>query len=138
MKQTWRVEEMSPLGLAFIGDAVWETYARNHCLHMGVRKPGDLHRRCTRYVSARAQADALTAIQDVLSDFELDIVRRGRNTKSSHVRRNVDVIVYRLSTGFEALIGYLYGSGNIERLEVLAEKSLSYLDERVDEEKRRS
>lgn len=118
MNQTWRANELSPLGLAFVGDAVWETYARNHCLNLGVRKPNELHKRCTRYVSAKAQADVLARLQDVLTETELDVVRRGRNTKSAHVRRNVDVIVYRHSTGFEALIGYLHGTGQNERREL--------------------
>lgn len=133
MKPEWKSAELSPLGLAFIGDAVWETYARNHCLNLGVRRPNELHRQCTRYVSATAQSQALFAIQDVLDEEEAAIVRRGRNTKSAHVRRNVDVVVYRHSTGFEALIGYLYGTGQIERLETLAAQALQFLDNRQKE-----
>ncbi|MFD1673171.1 Mini-ribonuclease 3 [Alicyclobacillus fodiniaquatilis] len=129
MKQEWRVEALSPLGLAFVGDAIWEVYARQHCLNQGVRKPNDLHRLCTRYVSARAQANALAHLMPMLAEAEANVVRRGRNSKSAHVRRNVDVIVYRHSTGFEALIGHLYGSGQVERLEEIVREALAFLDE---------
>lgn len=129
MNQLWRVAELSPLGLAFIGDAIWEVYARNHCLSQGVRKPNDLHRRCTMYVSAKAQAEALRGIGDYLTEDEQAVVRRGRNTKSAHVRRNVDVMIYRYSTAFEALVGYLHGRGEIERLEELIVRALGYLDD---------
>ncbi|GLG02576.1 mini-ribonuclease 3 [Alicyclobacillus hesperidum subsp. aegles] len=129
MKQLWRAEDISPLGLAFIGDAIWEIYARNHCLNAGVRKPRDLHLRCTRYVAAAAQAEALKMLEPVLNEAELEMVRRGRNQKSAHVRRNVDVLVYRYSTGFEALIGYLHATDQIERLHELAALALAYLDE---------
>ncbi|SDW67839.1 ribonuclease-3 family protein [Alicyclobacillus hesperidum] len=129
MKQLWRVEDISPLGLAFIGDAIWEIYARNHCLNLGVRRPRDLHLRCTRYVAASAQAEALKMLEPVLNEAELEMVRRGRNQKSAHVRRNVDVLVYRYSTGFEALIGYLHATDQIERLHELAALALAYLDE---------
>lgn len=133
MNQTWRAEELSPLGLAFIGDAVWEVYARSHCLNLGVRKPNDLHRRCTMYVSAKAQARALIGIRDALTEAEADMVRRGRNTKSAHVRRNVDILVYRHSTAFETLIGYLHGRGQLDRLEEIMAHAIDYLDHSSEE-----
>lgn len=135
MNQAWRVDALSPLGLAFIGDAIWEVYARGHCLNQGVRKPHELHKLCTKYVSARAQANALSDISQHLTEVEANVVRRGRNAKSAHVRRNVDIIVYRHSTAFESLIGYLHGSGQTERLETLVELALSSLDERAKESK---
>ncbi|WAH37373.1 Mini-ribonuclease 3 [Alicyclobacillus dauci] len=129
MKQEWKAEELSSVGLAFVGDAIWEIYARQHCLNKGVRKPNDLHKLCTKYVSARAQASALSALMPALTDAEAAIVRRGRNAKSAHVRRNVDVLVYRHSTAFESLIGYLHGTGQRDRLEEIVSMALQYLDD---------
>ncbi len=128
MDQNFSVDALSPLALAFVGDAVWEVFARKHCLNKGVRKPGELHKLCTRYVSAKAQANLLEWLYPQLSEAEQDIVRRGRNAKSNHVRKNVDVVVYRYSTGFEALIGYLSGIGDEERLETLARQSFAWID----------
>lgn len=128
MERSWQVEELSALGLAFVGDAVWEIYAREHCLNQGVRKPHELHRQCTKYVSAKAQANALAGISGLLTETEANVVRRGRNAKSAHVRKNVDVLVYRHSTAFESLIGYLHGTSQIERLETIVDAALSYLD----------
>ncbi len=128
MSQDWFSGELSPLALAFIGDAVWEVYARTHCLNLGVRKPGELHKLCTRYVSAKAQAELIEWLYPQLEVVEQDMVRRGRNAKSNHVRKNVDVLVYRHSTGFETLMGYLAGIGNEERLQQLAKMSLIWLD----------
>ncbi|SIS71991.1 Mini-ribonuclease 3 [Alicyclobacillus vulcanalis] len=128
MKVNWRVDEVSPLALAFLGDAVWEVYARNHCLNLGIHRPRDLQRQVTRYVSAVAQAEALRLIEPSLTDAERDVIRRGRNQKSSHTRRNVDVVVYRLATGFEALVGHLYASGERTRLDEIAAEALAALD----------
>jgi ribonuclease III family protein len=128
MEQNFSVNALSPLALAFVGDAVWEVFARKHCLNKGVRKPAELHKTCTRYVSAKAQAKLLEWLYPQLSEKEQEIVRRGRNAKSNHVRKNVDVIVYRYSTGFEALIGYLSGIGDEERLEELITQSLEWID----------
>lgn len=128
MEQNFSVNALSPLALAFIGDAVWEVFARKHCLNKGVRKPAELHKACTRYVSAKAQAKLLEWLYPQLREKEQEIVRRGRNAKSNHVRKNVDVVVYRYSTGFEALIGYLSGIGDEERLEELAAQSLEWID----------
>ncbi|QSO50570.1 ribonuclease III [Alicyclobacillus curvatus] len=125
----WNVSELSPLALAYVGDAVWEVYARNHVLRQGIRRPKELHRAATKYVSAIAQARLAAELWDSLTDEEQAVLRRGRNAKSGHVRKNADVLDYRHSTGFEAVIGYLYGSGNKERLEQLCRLALERADE---------
>lgn len=126
--QLWKVESLSALELAFIGDAVWEVYARLHCLDLGIRKPAQLHKACTRYVSASAQAYIVEKLYPQLENDEQEMVRRGRNAKSGHVRKNVDVLSYRHSTGFEALIGYLTGTRQDERLEELAYSAFQIID----------
>ncbi|GMA50483.1 mini-ribonuclease 3 [Alicyclobacillus contaminans] len=127
---SWQPGVLSPLELAFIGDAVWELYARNHVLGKGVRRPGQLHRETTRYVRADAQAAAAAALWDDLTSEEQAIVRKGRNAKSGTVRKNAAVLDYRHSTGFEALIGYLYGQADRTRLDEVCAQALKYLDNR--------
>ena len=75
-----------------------------------------MHLESIKYVKAKSQADILDRIKDKLSEEELEIVRRGRNTENHHVAKNASVADYSLSTGFEALIGYLYLTKNDERL----------------------
>lgn len=128
MEQQFRAIDLSPLALAFMGDAVWEVYARRHSLNRGVRKPGELHKATTRYVSARAQAEISEWLVPALTEEEQSWMRRGRNAKSAHVRKNVDVIVYRYSTGFETLIGFLATTGQEQRVSEIAVMAMDWVD----------
>jgi ribonuclease III family protein len=130
MKPNWPWREVTSLGLAFIGDAVWEITVRNHVLERGVRKPDELHRRSSRYVRAKTQAWLVDQLRDTLTETELRVLLAGRNAKPGHTRKNADVLEYRHATGFESLIGYLYGSGETERLQVLCDLALQLVDER--------
>ncbi|WP_409252516.1 Mini-ribonuclease 3 [Bacillus sp. SCS-153A] len=114
-------KQMNALALAYMGDAVYETYVRQFLLQSGRVKPNQLHRAATGYVSAKAQAAALKVISDreLLSEEEQAIVRRGRNAKSGTIPKNTDVQTYRYSTAFEALIGYLFLQNRKDRLEEL-------------------
>lgn len=125
----WRADALSSLALAYIGDAVWEVYVRNHVLEQGIRRPKDLHRASTKYVKAHAQATLASMLWDDLTEEEQDVLRRGRNAKSGTVRKNADILDYRHSTGFEALIGYLYGQGNQTRLDELCKAALAKIDQ---------
>ena len=80
-----------------------------------------LHQTATRYVSARAQASLIESMleQDILTEKELEIYKRGRNTNSHTKAKNADVVTYRMSTGFEAVMGYLHMTGELARLEEL-------------------
>lgn len=110
-----------PLVLAYIGDAVFELYVRTKLLGEGELKVSSLHHRAVEYVKAKGQADFLHRLEDMLTPEEKDIVRRGRNAKSVTVPKNAEVADYRLATGFEALIGYLFLKGETLRLsEILA------------------
>ncbi|MGI6605719.1 MAG: Mini-ribonuclease 3 [Peptococcia bacterium] len=109
--------ELPPLVLAYIGDAVYELYVRTHLVAQGKLKVNMLHHASTALVNAGAQARFVHLLEDVLTDEEKGIVRRGRNVKTNHVPKNADMIDYHLSTGFEALIGYLFLAGQEERLE---------------------
>ncbi|MDQ0190384.1 ribonuclease III [Alicyclobacillus cycloheptanicus] len=132
MRLSWTAADLSPLALAYVGDAIWELYARNHVLAGGIRKPNELHKAATRYVRASAQARLADQLGAILSAEELTILRRGRNAKAGHMRKSTDVLTYRHSTGFEALLGYLYGTGQQERLDEVCETALRWIDEWED------
>ncbi|MEG9298766.1 Mini-ribonuclease 3 [Mangrovibacillus sp. Mu-81] len=114
-------KQINALALAYMGDAVYETYVRQFLLTKGKIKPNQLHRAATNYVSAKAQAAILKKLfeEDRLTDEEVSIVKRGRNAKSGSVPKNTDVQTYNHSTAFEALIGYLFLLNRTERLEEL-------------------
>ncbi|MDR4944875.1 Mini-ribonuclease 3 [Neobacillus cucumis] len=126
------VKQLNSLALAYMGDAVFESYVRRHLLYSGKVRPNQLHRLATRYVSAKAQSQILFQMMDetILTEEETAVVLRGRNAKAGTVPKNTDVQTYRYSTAFEALIGYLFLEGRIERLEELVKKALEYVDQK--------
>ena len=107
---------LSPLLWAYVGDSVYELFVRTKLTNNSNAKPHKLHIESIKYVKAKAQADILKKITEKLTDEEKDIVRRGRNTENHHVAKNSNVAEYSQSTGFEALIGYLYLTKQDERL----------------------
>lgn len=108
---------LNPLVLAYIGDSVYELYIREHLLFKGKdKKAHKLHVEAISYVKAQGQSDIIKKIEEKLTDEELEIFKRGRNAKSKTSPKNADIIDYRMATGFEALIGYLYLTGRKERL----------------------
>jgi ribonuclease-3 family protein len=110
-------ELLSPLVLAYIGDAVFELYIRLR-LSSRYRTVHQLHEHAVRYVAAASQSEFLAVLQPHLTEKEALSMRRGRNAKGK-VPRHVDLAAYRRSTGFEALLGYLYLTGETERLQAL-------------------
>lgn len=125
-------KQLNSLALAYMGDAIFESYVRRHLLYSGKVRPHQLHRLATRYVSAKAQCQILFQMMEdgLLQEEETAVVMRGRNAKSGTVPKNTDVQTYRYSTAFEALMGYLYLEGRIERLEGLVEKAFHYVDDK--------
>ena len=116
------VNTMSPLTWAYIGDSVFELYIRLYLVNTTKMKPHKLHIEAIKYVKAKAQADILQKLESSLTEKELEIVKRGRNAKNHHLPKNATVQDYMYSTGFEALIGYLYLTKQDERLdEILKE-----------------
>ena len=103
-----RVNEMSPLTWAYIGDAVFEIYIRERLVESTKLKPHKLHLESIKHVKASAQAETLKQIEEELTDEEKEIVRRTRNTKNHHLPKNANVNDYMYATAFEGLIGYLY------------------------------
>ena len=110
------VNTMSPLTWAYIGDSVYELYIRMHLVNNTTMKPHKLHIESIKYVKAKAQAEILKKIESNLTEKELEIVKRGRNAENHHLPKNATVQDYMYSTGFEALIGYLYLTKQDDRL----------------------
>lgn len=121
---------LNSLALAYMGDAVLETYVRYHLLQNGQVKPHLLHKEATRYVSAKAQSSVLHQMKEegFFLEEEITILKRGRNAKSGSVPKNTDVQTYRYSTAFEALLGSLYLAGKQERLEEVIQYTLNLID----------
>ncbi|MBE7065037.1 MAG: Mini-ribonuclease 3 [Ruminococcaceae bacterium] len=121
--------EMPPLALAFVGDAVYELYIRSSiCIDERRRDVNYLHRCAVTYVKAQAQATVVKILFDELSEEEKNIVKRGRNAHPRTVPKNASISDYRYATGFEALLGYLYYSGNNDRLMDILEKSYKMIN----------
>lgn len=105
--------------LAYLGDAVYEVYIREFLIKKNIAKVDDLQKEAVKYVSAKSQCQILNHLleNNLLKEKEIDIVKRGRNYKRTTHPKNTDIITYKMSTGFEALIGYLYLDNQKERLE---------------------
>ena len=108
---------LSPLTWAYVGDSVFELYIRTHLVNKTNLKPHKLHIEAINYVKAKAQAEFLKKIEEILTDEEKEIVRRGRNTQNHHLPKNSNVQEYMHATAFEALIGFLYLTKKYKRLE---------------------
>ena len=109
--------------LAYLGDSIYEVYIRESLLKNGLCRVDDMQKEAVNYVSARSQAKILDELlnNNYLTEEEIEIVKRGRNYKRSTHPKNTDIITYKLSTGFESLIGYLYLSNQKERLKEILE-----------------
>lgn len=123
--------DISPLSLAYIGDAVYEVYVRTHIMKDANMPVNKLHKAATEYVKAKAQSDIIQAIADKLTEEETAVYKRGRNAHSNTSAKNADIVDYRRATGFEALIGYLYLIGNKERLNEIIDMSINYIDNKI-------
>lgn len=108
---------------AYLGDAVYELYIRNKQIEKSNEKVDILQKNKLNYVTAKAQAEILNNLinNNKLTKEELDIVKRGRNYKRNTHPKNTDIITYKMATGFEALIGYLYYNKKQERLKQILE-----------------
>lgn len=119
---------LNPLQLALIGDGVFEVFIRNYILTGNTALSANkIHVKAIGYVKAKSQACIMHGIEELLNEEEDSIYKRGRNAKSPTVPKNADVRDYRMATGFEALVGYLYLIGNQERLEFILNKSIEII-----------
>ncbi|MGY3765700.1 Mini-ribonuclease 3 [Vagococcus vulneris] len=125
---------LSGLTLAYIGDAVYEVYIRDFLIRTGQTRPNQLHRLATNYVSAKAQHFIIENMMadDFLTEEEIKVYKRGRNAKSHTSAKNTSVFIYRSSTGFEALVGFLHLTGQKERLDEFVKTAIQKVGEKND------
>ena len=118
-------KELNPLQMAYVGDTVHDLYVRSMLVTRGMTV-GKMHKQAVRMVSAAAQARMLEAIEPEMTEAEADIARRGRNSQAKHAApKHADPADYAHATGLEALWGYLYLSGQTQRLDELMKLALS-------------
>lgn len=110
------IRSYSPLTLAYIGDAIYDLIIRTVVVERANRPANMLHRITVKYVSAGAQAKIVEALMDRLSEEEMSVYRRGKNAKPHTMAKNATAAEYMKATGFEALLGYLYLTENMQRV----------------------
>lgn len=123
----------SPLVLAYLGDAVYEIMIRTKVVNDGNMQVNKLHKRSAGLVKAETQARLIMALDEALTEEERAVYKRGRNAKSATMAKNATMKDYRMATGFEALVGYLYLSERYERLSELLALGLTKIGELEEE-----
>lgn len=133
--ETFALEEQdyrsyASLTLAYIGDCVFDLVIRTVVVFKSNKAVNDLHKKTTRFVKAETQAVIVQGLLDneLLTEEEKSVYKRGRNTRSHTSAKNASIIAYRKATGFEALLGYLYVTGQMERILELTKIGLTYTD----------
>ena len=122
------LREVSPLVLAYIGDSIYEVYARCKSATLGAGSNNKMHNNTVHYVSAEAQAMSARALAGELTETESDYFRRGKNSNPHAVSKNANHADYMYATGFEALLGYLFLNNEEPRMEYLIYKSFDICD----------
>lgn len=125
------IKQLNALALAYMGDAVLEQRVREYLLRKGGVRPNALHKEATHYVSAKAQSMIVLRMieEGYLTEEEQAVFRRGRNAKSGSVPKNTDVRTYRNSSGFEAVLGYLFLLQQVERANDIISYSLEIVEQ---------
>lgn len=118
------IRTYSPLTLAYIGDAVYDLIIRTMVVNKGNRPVNDLHHITVKYVSANAQAKMVQALNEYLTEEEQAVYRRGKNAKPHTIAKNASIADYLKATGFEAVLGYLYLTDQMERALELVKKGI--------------
>ena len=114
-------DQINSLVLAYLGDSVYELLIRDYFIKQGINKVNNLQKMVTKYVSAKGQAQIINYLieNNVLTDKELDEVKRGRNAKVISHPKNTDILTYKWATSLESLFGYLYIKEENKRIEEL-------------------
>ena len=126
------IKQYSTLALAYIGDSVYELMVREHLLQKGNKQPAKLHEDVIKKVNASAQAKAVKKIEPYFTETEEEIFKRGKNATPKHIPKSADKKNYQKATGLETLWGYLYLTGNLDRLNKLF---IIIFEENITEEK---
>lgn len=117
-------EQYSALGLAYIGDGVYDLIIRTIVIELGNGKVKNFHRLTSGIVKAESQAKLAKSVLELLAEEEMAIFRHGRNAKSATSAKNASIVDYRIATGFEALLGYLYLQHRMDRALELVKEGL--------------
>ncbi|WP_100405975.1 Mini-ribonuclease 3 [Bacillus solitudinis] len=130
IEATTDLRQLNALALAYMGDAVLDTYVRYYLIAKGKVRPNRLHTEATKYVSAKAQADVLHFLSEegFFSEEEEALIKRGRNAKSGTIPKNTDAATYSYSTAFEALLGFLYLQEKQGRLDEIMMRTFVYIE----------
>lgn len=123
-----QLNQISTLGLAHIGDGVYELMVRSWLVVHGKATNKGLHRATVHYVSAQAQARRVERIRGLLTEEEQAVFRRGRNSNPHTVSKAATREEYQTATALEALFGYLYLTNRIDRLDELFEALMEEAD----------
>lgn len=127
------INSYSPLTLAYIGDSVFDLIIKSLVINEGNKQVRKFHQETSFLVQASAQSQLMRVIQDELTNEELAVYKRGRNTKSVTPAKNQSITDYRRATGFEALIGYLYLNRDWKRILDLVKMGLDKMEENKDD-----
>lgn len=130
------IQMMNPLVLAYIGDAVYDMYIRTYIVTISRKNVNELNKMAVGFVKASAQAEIARFLEPELTEAEERILKRGRNQKSSSVAKNASIGDYRLATGFESLIGWLYLNDNFERMDQLISLGIKHIEGKIQSEDR--
>ena len=122
------IRSYSPLTLAFLGDCVFEIIIRTVIVERGNRPPNRLHKDKAKIVNAATQARMIEVLEEELTEEERNVYHRGRNAKSYTSAKNASITDYRKATGLEALCGYLYLQGRMDRVLELVKNGLYKLE----------
>ena len=136
IKQTFDCREQdvraySPLTLAYMGDAIYDLIIRSVIVERANRSANDLHKKAIRYVKAETQAKMIQALLNELTEDEEAVYKRGRNAKSYTTAKNATMSDYRKATGFEALMGFLYLTGQTDRLLYLVKRGIELAELKI-------
>ena len=139
MQEIFNMEEVdvhsySPLTLAYIGDCVYDLIIKSLVIGNGNKQVNKMHKETSSLVQAATQSLMMRKLQDLLTDEERAVYKRGRNAKSVSPAKNQSVTDYRRATGFEALMGYLYLKKEYKRMLELVKIGLDSLNEVSEEE----
>ena len=121
------IRTYSPLTLAYIGDSIYDLVIRSILVNKGNTPVNKLHQRASQVVKAQTQAAMILALMDELTDEEKDWYRRGRNSKPHTKAKNASTMDYLEATGFEAVMGYLYLTGDMDRICELVNRGINIL-----------
>lgn len=122
------IRQIPALTLAYLGDAIYELILRTMLVEQGMSHVDSLNKKASGYAKAPTQAKIFKVIEECLTEDELGFYKRGRNAKSGSVAKSGTVMEYRIATGFESMLGYLYLSGRQDRILELVKLGIKGLE----------